>query len=127
MIHSVNTASRSHTIALVAKLSMGQIRGSLCLILSLQFCWDCISRWQVLLSCWASTIPYLEALLGNANKCVEVSESFSLRQQPADLSTIACSQLHICSMEADGTPSCRAAAVHGSAMFTGGNRHGKGI
>lgn len=52
--------------------SEAQIRRSLCFISSQQFCWEHISRWQVLLICWVSAIPYLKALPGN--KCAEVSE-----------------------------------------------------
>lgn len=96
----------------------------------------------MLLRFWASTVPYLEALLGNANKCVEVSEPCSPQQQPADLSCIAHSQLHITHsrvfVEQKVMAPVRAellqqrccsrdAAVHGPTMFTGGNRHGRGI
>lgn len=91
---TVSAASRSHTIALTAKPNMAQIRWSLRFISQLQFIWERISRQQVLLSCWASTFPSLEALLGNANKCIEVSELFfcsSSQQTPA----VACSQLHV--------------------------------
>lgn len=84
-----------------------------------EFCWEGTSRWQVLLSCWASAVPY-KALPGNANECAEVSEPLPT---PAPHPTLQGTHR----TEGDGAHLGTAAAVHGSTVFMGGSRHGKGI